>query len=46
MALITPDYLQTKSYAAKRDRRVNQAVMVQEGLVQVGEYKVFAFYGG
>ena len=40
MALITPDYLQTKSYAAKRDRRVNQALMVQEGIVQVGDYKV------
>lgn len=40
MALITPDYLQTKSYAAKRDRRVNQALIMQEGIVQAGDFKV------
>jgi hypothetical protein len=40
MALITPDYLQTKSYAAKRDRRVNQALTMQEGIVHAGDFKV------
>lgn len=40
MALITPNYLQTKSYAAKRDRRVNQALALQEGIVHFGDFKV------
>lgn len=40
MALITPDYLQTKSYAAKRDRRVNQALVMQEGIVNKGDLAV------
>jgi hypothetical protein len=40
MAIITPDYLQTKTYAAKRDRRVNQALVMQEGIVNAGDFKV------
>lgn len=39
MALITPDYLQTKTYAAKRDRRVNQALVMQEGIWDFGHFK-------
>lgn len=40
MALITPEYLQTKTYAAKKDRRVSQALVMQEGVLNAGDYKV------
>lgn len=40
MAILTPNYLQTKSYSAKRDRRVQQAEVMQEGIVDFGHYAV------
>lgn len=40
MAIQVPEYLQTKTYSAKKDRRVQQAEVMQEGIVDFGHYKV------
>lgn len=40
MAIQLPNYLQTGSYAAKRDRRVNSAEVMREGIVRRNHYKV------
>lgn len=40
MAIQAPNYLQTKSYSAKRDRRVNGSEITQEGIVRKGDFKL------
>lgn len=40
MAILIPNYLQTGSYSAKKDRRVNSAMVLQEGIVQKGHFAV------
>lgn len=40
MTILTPEYLQTKTYSAKRDRRLQQAEVMQEGIVDFGHFKV------
>lgn len=38
MAILQPNWLQTGSYSAKKDRRVMSAAVVQEGIVRKGHY--------
>lgn len=40
MAIQIPQFLQTKTYSAKRLRRANQAEVMQEGIVDFGHFKV------
>jgi hypothetical protein len=40
MAIQIPEYLQTKTYSAKKDRRLQQAEVMQEGIVDFGHFKV------
>lgn len=40
MAILLPNYLQTGSYSAKKDRRVNSAEVMQEGIVRKGHFTV------
>lgn len=40
MTIIVPNYLQTQKYSAKKDRRVNSAEVMREGIVRKGHYEV------
>lgn len=38
MAILLPNYLQTGKYSAKKDRRVNSAEVMREGIVRKGHF--------
>src|SRR5688572_19961982 len=40
MALLTPEYLQTKSYNAIKDRAVLKSAVMREGIIDFGDFAV------